>query len=134
MNPPTQDYNLELYLDKITNDITKLKISGTRQTDILTTHERHALRFRSNNRGVVIKPASKGNSIVIMDRDFYIAEGDRWISDNATYKRVNKDPTKRHLELVPKSVSKFKLWCWDYECSSTYRLVTSQLLSPTTGP
>ena len=108
-NPPTQDYNLELYLDRITNDITNLTISRRRPADNLTSDERHALRSLRNNRDIVIKPADKGGSIVIMDRDFYIAEGDRQLSDTTTYKRVDKDPTKRHLELVSKTVSKAKL-------------------------
>jgi hypothetical protein len=55
----------------------------------LSKPEFKALKSLQNNRKIVIKPADKGSSIVIMDRDNYITEGHRQLSNSSHYKKTN---------------------------------------------
>lgn len=50
-----------------------------------------ALDTLSRDRSIVIKPADKGAKIVIQDRDKYIWEAMRQLSDTSTYKRIDRD-------------------------------------------
>ena len=56
---------------------------------------------------VVIKPADKGGAIVIQNREDYVLEGKRQLSDPRFYKKVDQDLTttynsqvKSQLELI----------------------------------
>lgn len=56
--------------------------------DNLTAAERQALSELRKNNSVVIKPADKGGAVVVMDRELYIAEGMRQLSDPRYYKEL----------------------------------------------
>ena len=44
----------------------------------------------------MIKPADKGGNIVIMNREDYIKEGLRQLSDNNHYEMLEEDPTQNY--------------------------------------
>jgi len=56
----------------------------------LTDQETKAVRQLSGNKHIVIKPADKGSSIVILDRDQYLWEGYRQLNDHKYYKKLNE--------------------------------------------
>jgi len=49
------------------------------------------------NKHIIIKPADKGSAVVVMNREDYIAEGVRQLSDQNFYKEVEKDLTIRAI-------------------------------------
>ena len=66
----------------------------------LTKKQYHLLDELQNNNSIVIKKAGKGSNIVIMDREFYVKEAMRQLTDKKFYKRCEKDLTSEHYSLV----------------------------------
>ncbi|KAM9296679.1 breast cancer type 1 susceptibility protein [Gastrophryne carolinensis] len=69
----------------------------------LTRKEQLALRSLEENPALVIRNADKGGSIVVLDRDTYISEAERQLSDTETYTQLRGDPTQtfiHELDLV----------------------------------
>ena len=51
------------------------------------------MRDLHNNTDIIIKPADKGGSIVIMNTTDYIQEAQRQLSNPEHYRTLNTDPT-----------------------------------------
>ncbi len=66
----------------------------------LTRGQRNALDSLKSNKQIVIKRADKGSNVVIMDRDKYIEEGIRQLSQTEFYKETPTDLTKEHVQKV----------------------------------
>jgi peptide-methionine (R)-S-oxide reductase len=66
----------------------------------LSLAEKQALKELSSNTEIVIKPADKGSAVVIQNRDDYITEGLRQLSDPKFYKQMSEDLTLTHNETV----------------------------------
>lgn len=64
----------------------------------LSKEEQNALKELQENKHIVIKPADKGNVIVILSRDQYIEEAKRQLSNKNYYKKLN-NPI--YLKTVP---------------------------------
>ena len=47
------------------------------------------MRALANDRSIVIKKADKGSCVVVWDRDDYIAEAEKQLSDENIYKDIN---------------------------------------------
>uniref|UniRef100_A0A671KJ79 Uncharacterized protein n=1 Tax=Sinocyclocheilus anshuiensis TaxID=1608454 RepID=A0A671KJ79_9TELE len=58
---------------------------GKRETRNLTTSEERALNQFRKNKKIVIKPADKGNAVVLMNREDYLWEGMRQLSNTEHY-------------------------------------------------
>lgn len=54
----------------------------------LSSEESVALKELTKNKTIIIKPADKGSSIVIMDREQYLWEGYRQLNDAKYYLRL----------------------------------------------
>ena len=59
----------------------------------LTPNERKALKELCNNKDIIIKPADKGSAVVIMQREDYLREGYRQLSDPKFYRKLDHEPT-----------------------------------------
>ncbi|CAJ0933463.1 unnamed protein product [Ranitomeya imitator] len=62
----------------------------------LLVEERHSLRNLQDDKSIIIKPADKGGALVIMDKNMYISEIMRQLSDASIYKgsithRIHQD-------------------------------------------
>ena len=66
----------------------------------LSKAERQALDELANNAEIVIKSADKGSAEVIMDRQDYIDEGLRQLSDENFYVKLDECPTKKHNDMI----------------------------------
>ena len=55
-----------------------------------------AITTLRNNKDIVIKPADKGGNIVIMNKEDYIQEGLRQLSDSNHYEILEEDPTQNY--------------------------------------
>ena len=62
----------------------------------LKKEEWTAITILRNNKDIVIKPADKGGNIVIMNREDYIKEGLKQLSDNNHYEMLEEDPTQNY--------------------------------------
>ena len=65
----------------------------------------HTLITRTD---LVITKADKGEAIVIMDVDDYVAEANRQLSDSKFYKKLTHNPTPVHAERISKAIEQFK--------------------------
>ena len=68
--------------------------------------ERKAITQLTRNRNIIIKPADKGSAIVVMNRDDYISEGYKQLSDTNFYNKVDTDLTAHHMQLVQSYINK----------------------------
>ena len=59
--------------------------------DNLSGPERRALEELTQNPNIIIKPADKGSKIVIMDRQQYLLEANRQLSNTTHYKPIPSD-------------------------------------------
>ena len=59
---------------------------------------RRALRALTNDTNIIIKKADKGSCVVVWDRNDYIAEAEKQLSDENIYQDINfKDKTLQEL-------------------------------------
>ena len=61
--------------------------------DNLSSNHRRAPHNLKGNNNIVIKPADKGGSIVIMDKENYMKETCTQLHDGRLYKKIDNDPT-----------------------------------------
>ena len=125
-NKPINSKNEEL--KTIVRKIELLEPCETTVEDNLSTEERNALLELKNNTNIIIKPADKGNSIVIMNVDFYhnkLVMTDHLNTD--AYKKVEAksdikvkekldDLIEKHLQCLTKNEINY---CKTYECKTS---------------
>ena len=96
--PSGQDPFLESYRSTIIhNTLKEIKKKKNRKFKRnLKKEEWTAITTLRNNKDIVIKPADKGRNIVIMNKEDYIQEGLRQLSDNNHYEILEEDPTQSY--------------------------------------
>ena len=65
--------------------------------------EYQAMRELHMNNDIVIKPADKGGSIVIMNTTDYIAEAQRQLNNPNHYDKLQEDPTQKNSTLTSRT-------------------------------
>lgn len=88
--PPPQDLPGEIwdFFDKNCTDLRKLFNMSHSPPPNLSQAEIEALDALSHRRDIIIKPADKGNAIVIMDTPAYVQEALRQLQDTDFYKKL----------------------------------------------
>ncbi|XP_033729648.1 uncharacterized protein LOC117318802 [Pecten maximus] len=79
------------------------------QRDNLGMGERKALQALKRNTDIVIKPADKGSAVVVMNREDYIQEANRQLSNETFYRKVDQDLTGEHANKVNAAISRIQL-------------------------
>lgn len=74
----------------------------------LTREGQISLRNLAADDTIVIKQADKGGCLVLWDREDYITEGLRQLSDVNFYRALTSDPTKTHWEQIEGSLAKLR--------------------------
>ena len=74
----------------------------------LTKEGRQALKNLQKDRSVIIKPADKRSSVVVWDREDYLAEGYKQLNDESIYVDVQHSNDKTLTGLIEKSNSMFE--------------------------
>ena len=69
------------------------------------------MRNLAEDRSIIIKPAEKGSCVKFWDREDYLTEGYRQLSDNSTYVEVKNYKEKLLIDLTKKSNEVFKKLC-----------------------
>ena len=103
------DPNIMRYKISVLNDL-EAQLPMRRKPRFNTTRkERQALIQLKKNEDIVIKPADKGGAIVIMNKENYIKEGERQLSNKEHYKRVEdpKELIKGFIKEVEYSLKTF---------------------------
>ena len=77
----------------------------------------------------MIKGADKGGAVVIQNRDDYIKEGIRQLSDNTFYKHTDKDLTEYHNSEVNKVIWRLRL-NGEISASVESKLITGETKTP----
>lgn len=90
--------------------IQHLDLSTSVKANISEEEEKELYKLKTNH-NLVVKPADKGGSVVIMDRDQYILEAERQLKDPAFYKELEKPlypQTKGEVKQILESLHKQK--------------------------
>ena len=66
----------------------------------MTNSEYKIIENLKENNSIVIKKSDKGSNIVILDREYYIKEAMRQLSDKKFYKECTKDLTLEHHSTI----------------------------------
>lgn len=66
------------------------KLRQYRSHPNLSEEEMVALKELTNNKSIILKPADKGSSVVIMDKNQYIWEANRQLNDTKYYKKLQQ--------------------------------------------
>ncbi|CAJ0965945.1 unnamed protein product [Ranitomeya imitator] len=95
--PPRVYHPVETYIEFVKNDVKKV-LQSIEKGDYhikhnLTIEEKQALVSLRENKQIIVKPADKGGSIVVLDRDYYMQEINTQLSDLDTYQPINHNPT-----------------------------------------
>ena len=104
--PSGQDPFLDTYrsiiLKTTQDEITK---NRQRYKKKLKKQEFTALRNLQQNHRIVIKPADKGGTIVIQDKEKYIAECERQLNNPQHYRILPTDPTKEFFKQISQIIN-----------------------------
>eukprot|EP00061_Rhincodon_typus_P001043 g13547.t1 len=73
----------------------------------VTQAQRNAIRALKTNRNTVIKPAYKGESIVIQNRTDYCKEVYQQLNNQEHHRQLPADPTKEHTHQLNRLVKTF---------------------------
>ena len=65
-------------------------------TNNINPKERVAIRELRDNNKIIIKPADKGSAVVILNREDYLTEGYKQLSDENFYLKQDSDLTEKH--------------------------------------
>ena len=67
--------------------------------------ERDALTSLRNRTDIVIKPADKGGAVVVWDRNLYLEEATKQLSDTHFYQQIDRDVTETHQKEITSVVT-----------------------------
>ena len=110
LKPPTGHPCVELFLSRSEKELFSF-LPEKPQSYNLTKEEWNAMRNLAEDRSIIIKPADNGSCVVIWDREDYLAEGYRQLSDHSTYTDIKKFNQKLMSDLTEKSNRIFKALC-----------------------
>lgn len=82
----------QTFYQVVYSDFIKMCQSQSKTSLNLIPLERKALDDLVNNKNIIIKSSAKGGEIVIQDKQTYILEAHRLLSDPNTYIKLTQDP------------------------------------------
>jgi len=98
--PPVQpSVTLETYLEEVKLQIAEIKT--TRPKPNLSRKERKVLSVLKQNKDLNFRKADKGSTLVVMDKNDKIQEGQVLINDLHSYKPLDKPMVKEHTPQCP---------------------------------
>lgn len=81
---------------EVVNIVTNFKTSklNTKDDPLINSQYKDTSKFMKDNDDLVVLNSDKGNMTVILDKETYIDKVKELLSDELTYKSINKDPTE----------------------------------------
>ena len=104
---PPVGSTLRTYLDNIKDLLTPNELQQNNK-DNITKQERLAIKTLAENTAIVINKADKGSTIVVLDRQHYIAEGNKHLSDTNTYRPLTLDITSQTKDKINRILTQMK--------------------------
>lgn len=93
--------------NQIRHQVTNVLQKASPPQPNISKEERLALKSLKNNQDIIILPADKGNTTVVMDKTDYTEKMKILIDDTSTYNKIKRDPTsgleRKTTELLKKS-------------------------------
>ncbi len=93
---PVGPANLEAFIAANEKDFLNRPLFHKNYRNNLSPQEITALRELKSNQNIIIRPADKGSAVVILNREDYLKEGYRQLSNPIFYKHLENDPTPLH--------------------------------------
>ena len=87
-NPPKGHPNLKVFLSEVEKELFKCPDKNLGYLN-LSSEEWKAMHSLADDRSIVIKKADKGSSVVVWDRNDYVMEAEKQLSDANVYKDVS---------------------------------------------
>lgn len=106
-NPKGKDAAIEIYLSRLEEEILALDTS-LRYSNI-TKEEREALRNLQNDTSIIIKEADKGSAVVVWDREDYLKEAEKQLSDEKVYEEVSPKYELHLRNIISSFLAKVKV-------------------------
>ena len=91
-NPKNKDVTIETYLSSLEENLLDIDIPKDKFNN-LSKEERDALYSLKNDNTIVIKGAGKGSAVVVWDREDYLKEAHKQLSDEEVCEEVTNDPS-----------------------------------------
>ena len=99
-----RDTQLEINLSELEEEILKIDEAGQNSPD-LTQMEREALQDLMYDKNIFIKPADKGNAIVIWDKQDYLKECQLQLGNKSVYEEVETGPLQGVMQKIRNTIS-----------------------------
>jgi hypothetical protein len=74
----------------------------------MTQNEQKILMKLKKDHSIIVLPADKGRTTVVMDREEYTNKASELLQDNCTYKKLDKNPTKTTISRINKKLKSLK--------------------------
>lgn len=100
--PANRNHSIETYCRLVEKDVAHLlkNKQDFKSFHNLSKDEKQALLDLQSDTSVLIRPADKGGSVVLMDRTAYVNECHRQLLDNTFYKKLRSDPTSQFQNTI----------------------------------
>ena len=96
----TDNGTLDTFLHRVRLEIINEQKHKQNGTDNLTRREWQALNQLANDPTLIINKADKGSTIVVQDRNDYIADAMNHLNDQTTYKPLRENTTHKLKEQI----------------------------------
>ena len=100
------DDNIKEILNKLRKKLLKCKLNNNKNSN--SHKEIKALRNLRNNHAIVIKPADKGNSIIIQNKTDYLTEAKRQLFNPQHYQKLEKPISVEDHDKINELLTKLK--------------------------
>ena len=87
-----KDVIIETYLSSLEEKLLDIDIPKDKFNN-LSKEERDALYSLKNDKTIIIKGADKGSAVVVWDREDYLKEAHKQLSDEEIYEEATNDPS-----------------------------------------
>ena len=103
-NPPTGPPNLEYIIASNETGLLTTKPKSSHNRTNITRLDAKCIADLARDTTIVIKKADKGGAVVLQNRQDYVNEGLRQLSNGKFYQKMNSDRTVPHNEMVKKQL------------------------------
>ncbi|CAJ0965680.1 unnamed protein product [Ranitomeya imitator] len=92
--PPTSSAVIKAFEEAVKLDIEQLRCKGVKEykRPNILREEMEALEELVHDGDIIIKPADKGGAVVVMDKQAYVTEVMKQLSDEQVYGKLERDP------------------------------------------
>lgn len=105
--PSGRDSTLDFYIEAITHEILQSNKRYKYRSN-LSKEEQIALTSLRQDETIVIKKADKSSTIVIMNREAYIAEVERQLNDQTYYEKLSENPHEKFKQEIQDVISEIQ--------------------------